>query len=114
MKSGVKTATASAKKIASPGDRSMAFGEEFEITAEAKLSLWAVAEKFECEMGFGALDDVIRYWGKEHPKSQYFSDPEKQVFLYLFKKIRRNGNGQRKPAGQLRLFEGHLESTGRR
>ena len=96
MKNGSKTATISTVKIASPGDRFMAFGDEFEITAEAKLSLWVAAEKFEFEQGFDFPDAFIRQWDMENPRKPYYNDPERQVFLYLFKKIRRSGSGTKK------------------
>lgn len=96
MKNGSKTATVSTKKIASPGDRFKAFGDEFEITAEAKLSLWVAAEKFDFEQGFDFPDAFIREWNLENPRKPYYNDPERQVFLYLFKKIRRNGYSAKK------------------
>jgi hypothetical protein len=96
MKNGSKTATVSPNKIASPGDRFKAFGDEFEITAEAKISLWVAAEKFEFEQGFDFPDAFIKQWDSENPRKPYYTDPERQVFLYLFKKIRRNGYGAKK------------------
>lgn len=95
LSSGRKTATTRTARYGETGTTFEAFDMQFVLTGVYRVQLGDVARYYFQQEGLDSPQEFIRVWRKIHPRSEY--DPEKSVYLHLFRRIEGNGHASEEP-----------------
>jgi len=84
---GRKTATTRSKRYCKAGETFTAFSMSFTAIAVTKTTLRNVAENFFKTEGLSTTEDFVRVWDEIHPRKKYADNPERVIWLHIFKRI---------------------------
>lgn len=84
MLSGTKTVTSRTKRYGKAGDTFMAFGQEFILTAVARIPICATAETHFKSEGFASPKEFWECWRQIHPRKKW--DAGDEVWAHWFRR----------------------------